>query len=442
MSAQPEVQYARAKDGIDVAYLASRADPDVVLVPGFVSHLDLNWDLPAPSYVFRRLAEDHGVLGFDKRGTGLSDRTLGFGSLEERMQDIGAVMDAAGVEQAALVGISEGGPLAVLFAATYPERVRRLVLYGSFARLTWAPDHDFGAAPEVAQQFSQWTEDEWGTGRVLRVVINHAPPDADRVLARFERTACTPQMAGEIMRRNFEIDIRPILPTVAAPTRVIHATDDPAMHFPHGRSVAEGIPGAELVEIPGDFHLHWQGAQMAPVADAMVEFLGDRHVETPRERVLATVLFTDIVASTERAAELGDGAWKQLLDQHDGAARREVEQLGGELVKTTGDGMLAVFGSPSSGVRCASALRTAVEPMGLGIRAGLHTGEVERRGDDVGGIGVHIAARVVSMAGSGEIWASRTVKDLTAGSGLEFQDQGRHALKGVPEEWELFSVRS
>lgn len=440
MSAPPEVQYARAKDGIDVAYLASKEDPDVVLVPGFVSHLDLQFDLPPISYLYRRLTDRHGVLVFDKRGTGLSDRTLGFGSLEERMEDIGAVMDAAGVEQASLVGISEGGPLATLFAATYPERVRRLVVYGSFARLTWAPDHEFAMVPEGAQQFCEWCEEDWGSGRVLRVVINHAPPDADRILARFERTACTPQMTGEIMRRNFEIDIRPLLPTVSAPTRVIHVSDDPAMPVGHGRSLAAGIPGAELVEVPGDYHMHWQGAQMEAVADAMVEFLGDRHVETPRERILATVLFTDIVGSTERAAELGDGEWRSVLDRHDAAARHEVEQLGGRVVKTTGDGMLAVFDSPSSGVRCASALRSAVEPIGLGIRAGVHTGEIERRGDDVGGIGVHIAARVASMAGSGEVWASRTVKDLTAGSGLEFADQGRHTLKGVPEEWELFSV--
>ncbi len=442
MSAPPEVQYARAKDGIDVAYLASKEEPDVVLVPGFVSHLDLQFDLPPISYLYRRLTDRHGVLVFDKRGTGLSDRTLGFGSLEERMEDIGAVMDAAGVEQASLVGISEGGPLATLFAATYPERVRRLVVYGSFARLTWAPDHEFGMVPEIAQRFYEWCEEDWGSGQVLRVVVNHAPPEADRILARFERTACTPQMTGEIMRRNFEIDIRPLLPTVSAPTRVIHVTEDPAMPVGHGRSLAAGIPGAELVEVSGDYHMHWQGAQMEPVADAMVEFLGDRHVETPRERILATVLFTDIVGSTARAAELGDGEWRSVLDRHDAASRHEVEQLGGRVVKTTGDGMLAVFDSPSSGVRCANALRSAVEPIGLGIRAGVHTGEIERRGDDVGGIGVHIAARVASMAGSGEIWASRTVKDLTAGSGLEFADQGRHTLKGVPEEWDLFSVSS
>lgn len=440
MSAPPEVQYARAKDGIDVAYLASHEDPDVVLVPGFVSHLDLSFDIPPISYLYRRLTDRHGVLVFDKRGTGLSDRTLGFGSLEERMEDIGAVMDAAGVERASIVGVSEGGPLATLFAATYPERVQRLLLYGSFARLTWAPDHEFGIAPESAQQFAQWCEDDWGRGRVLRVVFNHAPPDADRMLARFERTACTPQMTGEIMRRNFEIDIRPLLPTVSTPTRVIHASGDPAIPVGHGRSLAAGIPGAQLVEIPGDYHMHWQGVQMEAVADSMVEFLGDRHVETPRERILATVLFTDIVGSTERAAELGDGAWKELLDRHDEAAHREVEQLGGNLVKTTGDGMLAVFDSPSRSVQCATALRSAVGPIGLGIRAGVHTGEIERRGDDVGGIGVHIAARVASLAGDGEVWASRTVKDLTAGSGLVFEEKGRHALKGVPDEWELFAL--
>lgn len=438
------VRYARSGD-IDIAYeVIGEGQMDLVFVSGFISHLDLNWEFPW----FNRLFLMDGfarVVAFDKRGTGLSDRSLGFGSIAERTDDIRAVMDAAGIERAALWGVSEGGPLSLLFAATYPDRVSHLLIYGSGARFTWAPDYPIGFQPDQAELILEFMRENWGTGRVYGMFVQH-PPDpelATRMLARFERNACTPQMVAEIMRSNGEIDIRSILPTISVPTLVLHNARDPLVSVQHGRYLAEHIPGARYIEGNGDFHGSWREEDMLWVRTAIAEFLGRPQNEpTTLNRVLATVLFTDIVHSTERTAALGDYEWRGVMDRHDRIARGEVERFRGRLVNTTGDGLLATFDSPARGLQCAEAIQKGIGSLGIDIRAGLHTGEVELRGSDITGLGVVIARRICDLAGDGELLTSRTVKDLVTGSGINFAGRGNHSLKGVPDEWQLYAVEA
>jgi pimeloyl-ACP methyl ester carboxylesterase/class 3 adenylate cyclase len=444
MTEQPDVRYASGRDGIDIAYQVLGDGPvDLVLVPGFISHLDLDWALPHFAWL-EQLDGAARVITFDKRGTGLSDRTLGFGSIEERADDIGAVMDAAGSERAFVMGVSEGGPMAIVFAASCPDRVRGLILYGTGARFTRAPDYPCGV--EAAAAIEWWTDfiaAQWGTGKVMGVFLQNAPdPAAARdLLARFERSACTPKMAADIMRRNFEIDVRPILSSIVAPTVVIHASGDPICAIGFGRYLAEHIPGAAFREIPGDFHGSWRPEDVSHWRDAVLDFLSGAGAP-PRtiRRALATVLFTDIVGSTDRARRIGDPAWHTLLDQHDRIVAAEVERSGGRLVKTTGDGVLATVEGPSRGIQCAQAIAHGLRPFDMNIRAGVHTGEVELRGDDVTGMGVVIARRICDLAGTGEILVSRTVKDLVTGSGITLVNRGPHSLKGVEDEWELFAA--
>lgn len=447
-----KVRYAHTEDGIDIAYMTiGDGDRDLVLVHGFTTHLDLIWDVTWFSYWARRLTEaGFRVIQFDKRGTGLSDRSLGHGSIEDRARDILAVMDAAHSTRASIVGISEGGPMALVVAATCPERVDRLVVYGTMARVLWAPDYPEGATPEAAEGFISWLRRRWGTGEPTGTVfLRHAPSGghAMEAAARFERNACTPHMAEEILRRNVEIDIRPLLAGVSVPTLVMHTRDDPIMLAAWGRYLAEHLPHAEYVEGEGDFHGTWSIEEFEPLMRRALEFLVGAPPATDRppaalthQRVVATVLFTDIVGSTELASGMGDAGWKEVLDRHDAVAAEEVGRFGGRLVKTTGDGLLATFDGPSRGIGCARAILEAVAALGMEGRAGLHTGEIERRGGDVGGIAVHLAARVADLACPGEVLATRTVRDLTIGSGLEFEERGRHSLKGVPDEWELFVV--
>jgi class 3 adenylate cyclase len=438
----PEIRYTRSVGDVDIAYSEfGREDgPRVVFVSGFVSHLELNWESPVLSGMVGPLAEACRVVWFDKRGTGLSGRDLGFGSIAERTDDVRAVMDACGWSDAHVFGVSEGGPMAILLAATYPDRVSSLSLYGTFACVL--PDSTIAETPE-AEALLTHLEDNWGTGLVLGdPFIAYADEIPVATRARFERNACTPKMVRVIMTRNLEIDVRDVLPTLSVPTLVVHSVGDPLVPVSLGRYLAEHIDGARYVELPFAMHGTTHMDDYAGLVDAIIEHVRGKRDRVATERVLATVLFTDIVDSTETAAQLGDHEWRRLLDRHDAEAQRCVERFGGRLVKQTGDGMLATFDGPARGVQCAQQLGGALTPLGISIRAGLHTGEVERRGNDVGGIAVHIGARVAALAGNGEVFVSRTVRDLVVGSELRFEDRGTHELKGVPESWQLYAAVS
>jgi class 3 adenylate cyclase len=444
-----EIRFARADDGIDIAYLVAGDGPrDLVLIFGFTTHLDLCWDVPWFSQWLRRTSKEFRTIVFDKRGSGLSDRSLGIGSIEERTHDVVAVMDAVGSERASFVGISEGGPMSIVCASMYSERVERMVLYGTMARCRWAPDYPDGVPSDLAESFVQMVSDGWGTGVVIgNYFFNHAPDPAQATaqVAKFERNACTRQMARQIIQANVDIDVRALLPSVSVPTLVMHTSDDPLVWPAWGRFVGEHISGAQYLELPGDYHCSWRHDETDAVIDPALKFLTDDLEPAPSptaaaQRVLATVLFTDIVGSTERAVALGDTRWRQLLDRHDVCASEAIEGRGGRLIKSTGDGLLATFDGPSRAIDATRAIQAGTIALGLEIRAGVHTGEVERRGQDVSGIGVHIAARVASLAGPGEILATRVVRELTAGSELVFAERGEHALKGLPETWELFEV--
>jgi class 3 adenylate cyclase len=442
----PETQYAQSGD-LSIAYqVAGEGELDLVFVPGFISNADLSWDAPLFGEFFCRFASFARMITFDKRGTGLSERTLGFGSAEDRMDDIRAVMDAAGCERAALVGISEGGPLTTLFAATYPERVSALVLWGTFARVTHGPDYPIGVDPSMIEPFIDGLAARWNTGKALRFFIANMPtdPETSAFIARYERTAATPTMVREIMHRNCEIDVRSALPAVNAPTLVIHRRDDNAVLFECGKYLADHIAGAKLLDLPGAWHLNGAPGGETEALDAVEEFLTGRRHEEPVEidRVLKTVVFTDIVGSTERAAELGDRRWRELLDAHDSMIRSQLGRYRGEEVATTGDGFLAAFDGPGRAIHCAETIATRSRDLGIEIRAGVHTGECELRGDNLAGIAVHIGARVAAIAGPGEVLVTSTVRDLVNGSGIEFKDRGLHTLKGVPGEWQVLAVEA
>jgi pimeloyl-ACP methyl ester carboxylesterase len=441
-AAQADTRYARSGN-LDIAYQAVGSGPDLVFVPGSLSHVELGWETPAYSTMYPRLSGFARMITFDKRGTGLSDRTPELPTLEERMDDVRAVMDAAGCEKADLVGISEGGPMTLLFAATYPERVRALVLWGSFARATWAPDYPKGVDPELGDRFCDQIEEMWGHGRIWPLISIHDAPDDEatrRQLARFERNSATPAMAAAANRFSLRIDARHVLSAISAPTLVVHRSDDPLIDVAHGRYVAEHIPGARFVEFPGDFHYSALGRD-DEVLDEIQEFLTGTRQRREVDRVLKTILFTDIVASTERAVGVGDRRWRELLEAHRSTVRRELKRFDGNEVQTVGDGFLATFDGPARAIRCARAITEKVGGMGLEVRAGLHTGECEIQGDDLAGVAVHIGARVGALAGPREVLVTSTVRDLVAGSGIEFEDRGRHTLKGIPDEWHLLAAR-
>lgn len=437
----PETRYAKS-GALRIAYQVVGDGPlDVVLVPGFVSHLDLAWETPPFSDIHRYLSSFGRLILFDKRGVGLSDRGATVPTLEERMDDVRAVLDAVGSERAALVGISEGGPMSLLFAATYPERVAALVLWSSFARVSLAPDYPEGVPDEVFERTYARIERYWGSGRTIRAVVVQDAPDDPALLqiwGRYERSAASPTMAIGCLRFGAESDVRHVLPAISAPTLVVHRTGDPLVPIPHGRYLAAHIPHAILRELPGATHLSVTGADRAAL-EVIEEFLlGSRAVQ-PIDRVLKTVLFTDIVDSTARASALGDRRWRELLDAHDALVRREIGRARGELVKTTGDGMLAAFDGPARAIRCAQALIQHAAGLGLSLRAGLHTGECELRGADLAGIAVHIGARVAALAAPEEILATGTVADLVVGSGIRFRDRGPQQLKGAGE-WRVLAV--
>jgi pimeloyl-ACP methyl ester carboxylesterase len=430
-------RYAKNGD-INVAYqVFGEGDVDLVFVPGFISHIENYWDEPRFAQWLRRLGSFSRVILFDKQGTGLSDRASKPPGMDERMDDVGAVMDAVGVEQAAIFGISEGGSLATLFAASHPERSQALILYGAFAQFkSWFPTQ------EALEDLFQYVDSAWGSGESLPMF---APTMKDDLAfkewwGKFERLGASPGAVKRIMRMNSQIDITDILSSVKVPTLIIHRRDDVTVNVEGGRLLAERIPNAKYVELSGVDHLPMVGENPNQILDEMAQFLtGElRPIET--DRILATVLFTDIVDSTKRAVELGDSQWRDLLERHHGLVRRELKRFRGQEVDTAGDGFFATFDGPARGIRCACAIRDAVSSLGISIRAGLHTGECEVMEDKISGIAVHIGARTMKKADPGEVLVSSTVKDLVAGSGLHFNDRGKYALKGIPGEWRLFLV--
>ena len=441
----PQTKYAKSGD-VHIAYQVVGEGPfDLVVIPGWISHIDLWWEEPAFARFFQRLASFSRVIVFDKRGTGLSDPVplTQLPTLEERADDVRAVMDAAGSERAALVTISEGGDLGLLFAASHPDRTRALVLYGGYARVAWAPDYPEGFSLADHEKFLKRVEEGWGTGMTLKYWAPSHKEDESLQLtwARFERLGASPGASLALIRMNYEIDVRPILPTIRIPTLVLHRTDDRLVPVSHGRYLGRHIPGAKYVELPGPDHLFCVGDTDALLSEIQEFLTGVRPGPEP-DRVLATVLFTDIVGSSERAAELGDRRWRDLLENYYAVARRQLDRFRGREIDTAGDGLFATFDGPARAVRCASAITAAARQLGMEVRAGVHTGECEVMGEKVGGIAVHTGARVAALAKPGEVLVSHTVKDLVAGSGLRFEDRGSHALKGIPGEWRLFAVAS
>jgi pimeloyl-ACP methyl ester carboxylesterase/class 3 adenylate cyclase len=445
MAEHSDTQYAESA-GLSIAYrTVGDGPPDILFIPGFISNVDLMAEVPFIRHNLDRLATLGRVVYFDKRGVGLSDRSLGTGTAEDRMDDLRAVADAAGVERATIVAISEGGPLAVLFAAAYPERVRSMVLWGTMARMLAAPDYPDGLDPAVPEQLFAIVEREWGSGNALRYFVDLPDDDSTRrATARYERQSSTPRGAVEVLRHNTDIDVRGVLDAIHVPTLVVHRARDPLVFPQFGRYVAEHIEGARYVELPGKWHISGWVGRDDDVLDVVMEFVtgGPVAKESAADRFLATVLFSDIVDSTGHAAEMGDRRWHAVLEQHHDITRREVERYRGVLVKRMGDGVLATFDGPGRAVHAALALEQAVAPLGLQVRAGVHTGEIAHLGDDLAGIAVHIGARLCALAGANEVFVSNTVKDLTVGSDLAYADRGHHELKGVPGDWQIWAASS
>jgi class 3 adenylate cyclase/pimeloyl-ACP methyl ester carboxylesterase len=440
----PETKYARSGD-LSIAYQVIGDGPlDLVHIPGLLSHLDLAWENPKYRRFMERLSNFARVLVYDKRGCGLSDPVTEPPSVEDRIDDTRAVMDAEGIERAAVFGCSEGASLSAFFAAAHPDRVSHAVLYGSFARVTPdPPDYPWdvlGAQDRdrVMEMFRE-TLHRWGEGVTLVLLApSLLGTDERKWWGRYERGSMSPRSAETLMLANVELDLREVLPVIGVPTLVMHRDGD-TIPFQGGKYVADHIPGSHFIELHGDDHWPWVG-DPDEVCDHVEEFLTGQRSERPIDRVLATVMFTDIVGSTERASQLGDKRWRELLELHEELTRAELERHNGREVNTTGDGFLATFDGPARGIRCARAVAKRTGELGLPIRAGLHTGECEVRNADIGGIAVHIGARVMAQAEPSEVLVSRTVKDLTVGSDIAFEDRGTHELKGVPGEWELFAV--
>jgi class 3 adenylate cyclase len=439
---EAETRYAKS-GGLRIAYQVLGDGPiDLVFAPGYLSHLEQNQWWPTYAAFFQRMAAFSRLIVFDRRGTGLSDRILALGSFEELMDDIGVVLDAVGSERAALFGGAESGPMCVLFAATFPERTSALVLGASYARRTWAPDYPWGLDAEAQQQILDGYEERW---RRIGFGARSIPPslvDDERFqhwYAQAQRFSGTPASAKEWFRITMEIDVRDVLSAIRVPTLVIHRSGDRVIPVESGRYLAEHIPDAKYAELPGADHFPFVG-DMDSIVDEVEEFLTGSRPSREPDRVLATVLFTDIVGSTERAAELGDRRWTELLAEHHQTVRAELDRHRGKVVRVEGDGTLSTFDGPARAVNCATAIQRALAPLGIEIRAGLHTGEIELAETGVEGIAVHIGARVASLAAPGEVLASSTVKDLVAGSGIVFADRGSHALRGVPGEWRVYAV--
>jgi pimeloyl-ACP methyl ester carboxylesterase len=436
----PETRYARSGD-VNIAYQVVGDGPfDLVYVPGWVSNVELLWEKPKPARLLERLASFSRLILFDKRGTGMSDRVSNdrLPTLEQRMDDVRAVLDAVGSESAALLGHSEGSGMSVLFAATYPERSRALVLVGAFAKRIRTDDYPWAPTLEERLATIEQVERDWGVGFDI---TDYAPREDPALLEWYStalRRSASPGAAAALLRMNSEIDTRHILPTIRVPTLVLTRAGDRDVTVDEGRWLASQIPGARFVELPGDEHLLWAGDQDR-LLEEIEEFLTGARTAPDYDRVLSTVLFTDIVGSTERARELGDRGWHEVLDEHHARVRDVLEQYRGREVDTAGDGFFASFDGPARAIRAACAIRAGVQTLGIEIRAGLHTGECELMQDKIGGIAVHTGARVAAAADPGEVLVSSTVKDLVAGSGIVFADRGERELKGVGS-WRLYSV--
>ena len=438
---RPETKYARSGD-VNIAYQVVGKGPlDLIYVPGFVSNLETYWDEPRTAHFLERLASFSRLIWFDKRGTGLSDRSVPVPTLEQRMDDVRGVMDAVGSERATILGVSEGGPLSALFAATYPKRTTALVLCNSFARLAWAADYPWGRTRDEFEARISAIRSAWGTGTFwASMTPSLAKDDAYRAwCAMLERQGASPAAAEALFRMNYDIDARHVLAAITVPTLILPRTGDRSIPAEHGRYLAEHIASAKYVELPGDDHVPWAGATDVLV-DEIEEFLTGMRRGPESDRVLTTVLFTDIVDATRKAVELGDHQWRALLEQHHAVVREHLRRFRGREIDTAGDGFLAAFDGPARAVQAAQAISNKVRLMGLDIRAGLHTGECEIAGSKLAGIAIHIGARVAALAGAGEVLVSNTVKDLVAGSGVMFEDRGTHILKGVPGEWRLYAV--
>jgi pimeloyl-ACP methyl ester carboxylesterase/plasmid stabilization system protein ParE len=440
----PRTQYARS-DGASIAYQVVGDGPiDVVLVLGFATHVELQWELPAFARFFERIGAFARLILFDKRGTGLSDPVVEVPTLEQRIDDVRAVMDAAESDRAAMFGISEGGPMSILFAATHPDRVDALVLSGAMARTTQAPDYPWASPAEALRESAaEFIAPYWGL-RPEGMLELFAPSLADdpavaEFTGRMERSAASPAMVQKIFEMFLDIDVRGVLPTIHVPTLILHRRGDRVVNYRAGRDLAQRIPDARYVELPGIDHLPWAGDADAVLGEIEEFLTGTRSTPEP-ERVLATVMFTDIVGSTQRAADLGDERWRAVLAEHQAAVRRELTRFRGREVKMLGDGCLSTFDGPARAIRCGQAIAEANRALGLDLRIGLHCGEIEVMDDDVGGIAVHIAARIGDVAAPGEVLVSSTVKDLVAGSGIEFAERGPVRLKGIADEWRLYAA--
>jgi class 3 adenylate cyclase/pimeloyl-ACP methyl ester carboxylesterase len=440
---QPQTRYAWLGQDRIAYQVMGQGPPDLVATPGSFTHVDIMWEDPAAAVFYRRLASFSRLIRFDRLGTGASDPVPleRLPPWESYAEELAVVLDEVGSDSAAILVGVDAGPMAMYYAATKPQRTSALMLFTTSAKFIAAGDYSIGIPREVAEALVGQVDQLWGTEAIAQLMIPSRAGDQRfcRWFAKLTRGAAGPRAAQAFLRAMFEIDARPILPLVQAPTLVLHRTEAPLVPIEHGRFLAEHIAGAKLVELAGtDWGLPWQGADIA--LDHVEEFLSGLRRPPESARVLSTVLFTDIVGSTNQAGRLGDRRWRELLAVHDDTARRVVEEFQGQLVKTTGDGILATFDGPGRGIRCAAAFRDELRGIGLQIRAGLHTGEVELRDGDIGGIAVHLAARVMAVAGSGEILTSRTVRDLVVGANITVEDRGSHALKGINDPWQLFAV--
>jgi class 3 adenylate cyclase len=437
----PDTRYARSGD-VNIAYQVFGGGPlDLVFVPGWVSHVEEAWEYPSFAAFLRRLGTFARVITFDKRGTGLSDAVPidRLPTLEQRMDDVRAVMDAAASPRAAVFGVSEGGNMSVLFAATYPERTSALVTFGVYAKRVWSEDYPWAPRPEARAREIESVEREWARLDVTAIAPSASPDERTR-LARLLRRSASPGAAAALLRMNTQIDVRNVLPTIRVPTLVLHRSRDRDVNVEEGRWIASQIPGARYVELDGDDHVPWLGDVESLVGEIEEFLTGARPVAHP-DRVLATVLFTDVVGSTETAVRIGDDRWRSVMERHHAIVRGELRRHRGVEIDNVGDGFLARFDGPARAIRCASSIVDAVrDAVGLDVRAGIHTGECELLGDKVTGVAVHTGARVAAHARAGEVVVSSTVRDLVAGSGIEFRNRGAVELKGLPGEWQLWSV--